>query len=571
MAEEDVSPRRSGSKTKLGDKSPLTRHSTYLAAHLMEGLLSHNERAEKYDADEDVEDDVDAEAAMSASPKDQFKEAVQKVSTRLAFAGSSALKLRRKKSEMVPTVGRSLCAAELGSEFRLMDRNAAFGQSKGRWALHNIWSNKKWQRRTSSLNLSESEGENARDAVSQLLLEDVYHTFLDAKFSIQVLCFLVAYLISFLSFAVLYLAISGPCGLQLEGSLIRAYLLSLETMTTIGYGVPDPYMKGCWQGPIVLTMQSLLNLFISALLIGVMFQGISRPQSRACTILFSQKAVVQCIDGAYYLMFRVCDLRSQHALIEPHIRCYCIQQNERRGFEAIQMRLDQPDDELGGMLLLSMPSIVVHRIDAFSPLARDLDARTSISKPARSVRFGRKETKEAPGMLDPSRGLESSFRQAAWPRPLQRQTACETGARDSCVCPTCGETFPTLDTLVLHCRYNAVADKINSHPPEACHRELSESDLNLLCHTDPTKEDIGNYLRNNFKEVVVLVEGIEPTTSATLQARQSYVIGPPDGENCDTDWDMDFADCVLIPRDDAGGGGLGVDLGRFHMTRRVGG
>ena len=30
-------------------------------------------------------------------------------------------------------------------------------------------------------------------------------------------------------------------------------------------------------------------------------------------------------------MFRVCDLRSQHALVEPHIRCYCVEQSEIRG------------------------------------------------------------------------------------------------------------------------------------------------------------------------------------------------------------------------------------------------
>ncbi len=38
-----------------------------------------------------------------------------------------------------------------------------------------------------------------------------------------------------------------------------------------------------------------------------------------------------CIDGAYYFMFRVCDLRSQHALVEPHIRCYCVEQSDIRG------------------------------------------------------------------------------------------------------------------------------------------------------------------------------------------------------------------------------------------------
>lgn len=177
----------------------------------MESLLSQDERAEKYNHSDDDDDagddggpdqDIDAEAAQSpesssTSPTHTFKSAVLKVRRGLAFAGVS----KRRKSEMVPTVGRSLCAAELGTDFRIMDRRAAFGQSRGRWALHNIWSRKGW--RGGSL---DADAEDAWSAVSQLLLEDVYHTFLDAKFSIQILCFVVSYLVSFFVFAALLLS-----------------------------------------------------------------------------------------------------------------------------------------------------------------------------------------------------------------------------------------------------------------------------------------------------------------------------------------------------------------------------
>ena len=37
----------------------------------------------------------------------------------------------------------------------------------------------------------------------------------------------------------------------------------------------------------------LVNLILSAILIGVIFQGIARPQSRACTILCSEKAIIR--------------------------------------------------------------------------------------------------------------------------------------------------------------------------------------------------------------------------------------------------------------------------------------
>lgn len=72
----------------------------------------------------------------------------------------------------------------------------------------------------------------------------------------------------------------------------------------------------------------------------------------------------------------------------------------------------------------------------------------------------------------------------------------------------------------------------------------------------------------SFKEVVVLVEGIEPTTSATLQSRHSYLVGPPEATDTDTAWDMDFVDCIMVPEDEEDSG-LGVDLGRFHMLQPV--
>merc|ERR1719326_1776807 len=100
-------------------------------------------------------------------------------------------------------------------------------------------------------------------------------------------------MLMFCFFASVFLLISRPCGLELEGDFVRAYLLALETLTTIGYGVPDPYMKGCWQAPVVLTIQTLLQLLMAACLVGVVFQGISRPQARACTILFSDQAVIR--------------------------------------------------------------------------------------------------------------------------------------------------------------------------------------------------------------------------------------------------------------------------------------
>eukprot|EP00931_Biecheleriopsis_adriatica_P045894 TRINITY_DN26302_c0_g1_i1.p1 TRINITY_DN26302_c0_g1~~TRINITY_DN26302_c0_g1_i1.p1 ORF type:complete len:621 (-),score=81.84 TRINITY_DN26302_c0_g1_i1:72-1934(-) len=591
-------------------ESILGRHGTYLASQLTQALLSRDERAQECQhedeaSSENSEEVVQKEVSQKIGSSDECADHgvdKQRKSGRLRFK-SCALKMRN-SLRMAKSVKRLrsfsddvLSLDKLGPDFRLVDRRAAFGQSRGHWFLHNIFS-KRW--RAPSLDgLDSDSGRDTLKEVGALLLEDLYHTFLDAKFSVQLFFFFLAYLMSFFMFAVFYLIISKPCGLNIDGSLLKAYLLSLETMTTIGYGVPDPYMKGCWQAPIVLTGQVLLNLLISSCLIGVIFQGISRPQSRACTILFSESAIIRCIDGAYYFMFRVCDLRLGHALIEPHVRCYCVEQNDVRGFEATQMRLVQPDDELGASLLLSMPSVVVHRIDAWSPLApprpaadagpksppanvlrspsdskfkrsASFDVDKADSKFKRSASFDVDKALSARATAPRQRGsgLEENLRLRRWPWPKQRMAEAECGGRDTCACPTCGETFPTVDTLKLHCRYNAANDKASGLPEEVCHRELSEKDVAQLCHRDPSLEELSTYLKKHFKEVVVLVEGIEPTTSSTLQARQSYIVGHPECATSDTCWNMDFVDCVMMPEDDKSEG-LGVDLGRFHEMQPV--
>ncbi|CAK0801265.1 unnamed protein product, partial [Prorocentrum cordatum] len=292
-------------------------------------------------------------------------------------------------------------------EFRVVDRDAPFGQSRGRYAINTAY--------------RVGKGLDSSGDVHRLYSEDFYHTFLDAKLRIQLLIFAFAYVGCFVLFALVHLAIDDRCGLELDGNFWKAYLLSLETMVTIGYGVPDPYMEGCWEGAATLTIQSLLQLLITSFLIGVIFQRIARPQARAATILFSDHAVINRYDGAHYLVFRVCELRVQHALIEPHVRCYCAcrtgsrldrpgpadaaglpprgdlggrqlrtgtdpdQARPRLGlasigagvelapsqdWEFVPMRLDHPDDELGGPLLLTLPTRVMHPSTGGAPSRR---------------------------------------------------------------------------------------------------------------------------------------------------------------------------------------------------------
>ena len=126
-------------------------------------------------------------------------------------------------------------------------------------------------------------------------------------------------------------------------------------MTTVGYGVSDNYMNGCFEGMLVVTLQSILSVVMGAVVVGGFWLRISRVQVRASTVVFSDKAVVQEIRGSLYFMFQVCDLR-KHQLVEARVRCYTLQQ--KPAFSAKTMRLQRPDDQLNSLLLLAVPAVV---------------------------------------------------------------------------------------------------------------------------------------------------------------------------------------------------------------------
>ena len=123
---------------------------------------------------------------------------------------------------------------------------------------------------------------------------------------------------------------------------------------------------------LVMSVQSVIGVFITACVTGIMFAKFTKPTHRGKTILFSKNALVTMRNGAFYLLCRVGDLRPTH-LIESHISAYVVRREETVEGEHIPHHLYSIEfgtdlDGTQDFFQLFWPLVLSHRIDEKSPL-----------------------------------------------------------------------------------------------------------------------------------------------------------------------------------------------------------
>ncbi|KAF4032550.1 Inward rectifier potassium channel transmembrane domain-containing protein [Phytophthora infestans] len=173
--------------------------------------------------------------------------------------------------------------------------------------------------------------------------DDPFHTVINTRTSRIIWGVFIAYFFIILFFAVAYLDVSvrhPTCHVGLS-SIMDAYIFSLETIMTIGYGAPtdDIFYGGCTSIATLLTLESFSGIILDSVCIGIFYARFSRANQRANTIMFSNSAVIRKIRGHFYFMFQTCERRKH---------------------------------QRGG----PRPTVVVHRIDQWSPLFRPSVCRT---------------------------------------------------------------------------------------------------------------------------------------------------------------------------------------------------
>ena len=510
---------------------------------------------------------------------------------------------------------------------RIVDRNGDFHQSNGKMAIKKKIRGEDWR---------------------ALYAGDLFHSLIDAPSSRSIGILLSGYLFLVVLFSVPYYYISKEYGCDMGiDTYQESFAFSLETMATIGYGTQDIFFDNCWSPVVVLACQISCKLIADAVIIGVIYSRFGRPNTRASTILFSNHAVIRRISGKLYFMFQLVELR-KHQLIEAQVRLYVIRRDidppvERdsddkfsvddisnskpcqphdqsdsalpllkepviTNFQTCKMRLNYPDDELGGMLIMCLPQVVVHELDSGSPLMppplwrsckcpensfrweprvlnedsdhengqqdNSISSRKQTSK-KRCSRSHTHNTLKFPNVAQRSRPSKpvkeevDPFKSDLKNGEVKENVTVVLNRKSSQRLPTPIESFEISndDCMEQTESYPSIHGHLNK-PLLSQTKETSSSSGGVTRLTprestimnferggpEEEKDMIALFMADRKMEIMAIVEGIDATTGGVVQARHSFVCS-------EIEWDKSFAPCVF---EDKGDGSAVIDFSVFH-------
>ncbi len=190
-------------------------------------------------------------------------------------------------------------------------------------------------------------------------IRDAYHTFLKAPWAVSIAFIAAAFFAANLVFAGIYMLVGGVGGAR-DNSFFDMLSFSVQTMGTVGYGVMHPDSHGA---NIVMIIESMVGIIVTALATGLVFAKFSRPTTR---VAFSKSAVITQFEGKRTLIFRVGNRRG-NVIIEAKLHVVIVvtaQTAEGETFyKAHDIKLVR-DRQVG----MTRGWTVMHTIDETSPL-----------------------------------------------------------------------------------------------------------------------------------------------------------------------------------------------------------
>lgn len=144
------------------------------------------------------------------------------------------------------------------------------------------------------------------------VLRDAYHTFLRWPWLGSLALIAVGFLAVNVVFATIYTAVGGVEHVR-AGSFFDAFVFSVQTLATIGYGVMNPRSG---DANAVMIVEAVVGVIVIALATGLVFAKFSRATSR---VAFSRHCVITAHDGTPTLIFRVGNRRA-NVIVEAQLR-----------------------------------------------------------------------------------------------------------------------------------------------------------------------------------------------------------------------------------------------------------
>lgn len=211
---------------------------------------------------------------------------------------------------------------------------------------------------------------------------DFFTTMVDIRWRWNILIFVGGFVVTWLIFAVFYWIIGFfngdyddndseephiPC-IKNQRSFLSAYLFSIETQSTIGYGF-FYVTEECLVAYTCVLIQSILGAALQAALAGLVVAKVRRGRRDNNTIIFSSFGCIYYDDQCLKLSFRIADTMKVHA-INANVKGYLFRKELPNGGKpapAVQQLVKFSVEGGCNGLYLAWPQQIIHTIDESSP------------------------------------------------------------------------------------------------------------------------------------------------------------------------------------------------------------